>query len=61
MINGSTQTQNPFELRINGILIEKSDSVKYLGVTIDSKLTWRQHILHLEKKMSTACALISKT
>ena len=42
------------------MLLEKSDSVKYLGVTIDSKLTWRQHILHLEKKMSTACALISK-
>ena len=27
---------------------------------IDSKLTWRQHVLHLEKKLSTACALISK-
>ena len=36
---------------MDGQQIPFSDSVKYLGVTLDKKLTWKQH---LEEK-TTAC------
>ena len=32
------------KLKINGTILEYSDTVKYLGVTLDTKLTFKQHI-----------------
>ena len=50
-------------LEINGHLIEQVASYKYLGVTIDNKLTWSDHCqiahkkahqrLHYQKKLRT--------
>ena len=34
------------------ILLERKDYVKYLGVLIDSTLTWKQHILFISSKIS---------
>ena len=42
--------RNISKLNINGIPIEFSDSAKYLGVELDSKLTYRPHILSKIKK-----------
>ena len=36
--------QPPQPLFINGQELEYSDTVKYLGVTLDTKLTWRPHV-----------------
>ena len=60
MINGIVQSENPFNISLNGTCLNKSNSVKYLGVMIDDKLSWKNHIELLEKKLSTACALICK-
>ena len=60
MINGIVQSENPFNISLNGTCLNRSNSVKYLGVMIDDKLSWKIHIELLEKKLSTACALICK-
>ena len=31
-----------FSVKINGFLIEQSDSIKYLGVVLDDKLNWKK-------------------
>ena len=33
-----------FTYHINDVPIKEADFVKYLGVVIDSKLTWKEHI-----------------
>ena len=35
---------------VHGINLQKSDSVKYLGVTIDSNLNWKEHCTSVYNK-----------
>ena len=38
-------------LSINGINIQRSPHVKYLGVIVDDKLNWHPQIYELEKRL----------
>ena len=49
-----------FSVLINQNLIEKSECVKYLGVHLDNKLSWRTHIDKICKKVSKVCGMIYK-
>jgi hypothetical protein len=58
-VNESKSTQTIFTLRkgtcppvqINHINIPLKEQVKYLGLTFDYKLNWRQHIIRKRKQM----------
>ena len=43
---------------INKKAIQQTDHVKYLGVTIDSQLTFSQHIANIVKKVSRVTGLM---
>ena len=49
-----------FDVLLNGITVPLSNSVKYLGVTLDSKLTFKSHIKILETNLSKAVRIICK-
>ena len=38
----------------------RTDSVKYLGIQIDERLTWKQQINHVALKLNKANAMLSK-
>ena len=40
------------------ICLERKDYVKYLGVLIDSNLTWKHHISHIASKISKSVGII---
>ena len=42
------------------ISLERKDYVKYLGVLIDSNLTWKQHILFISSKISKSLGIITR-
>jgi len=42
MISIATRSQNCiFKLSMNGVRIQQTDSIKYLGVIIENKLSWK--------------------
>ena len=51
---------NEFNVSISGNVIAKSDYVKYLGVFLDDRLSWKIHIDKLSKKLSRACGMVYK-
>lgn len=42
------------------ILLERKDYVKYLGILIDSNLTWKQHISFISSKIRKSLGIISR-
>jgi hypothetical protein len=49
-----------FNLHINKVKINETDNIKYLGVTLDSKLNWNLHINNIRNKLARTCGIISK-
>ena len=47
-----------FNYHINNELIREVQHVKYLGITIDSHLTWREHVSVLSHKANATLALL---
>ncbi len=47
-------------LKINNNVIEKTESTKFLGVIIDNKLTWTNHIVHVKNKIAKGIGIIHK-
>ena len=49
-----------FEISMNGVRIQQTDSIKYLGVIIDNKLGWKLQISNLCGNLSQACGVVCK-
>ena len=47
-----------YYLSMNNKVIKRVRQTKFLGVIIDDKLSWKPHILSLNKKLSSACGRI---
>ena len=50
IIGNRLGARNSFNLLINSNIIHRSNTVKYLGVILDNKLTWQPHIDNISKK-----------
>ena len=48
------------DFKIDGVNIQKFSTVKYLGVTFDSNLTWKNHVNELCLKLSKTVGKFSK-
>ena len=42
-------------------MISQVNSAKYLGILVDSKLTWKPHITELSKKLAGTAGIFFKT
>ena len=60
MIGNKMQNLTNFEVIVNHSNIPATNSVKYLGVILESKLTWQPHIEQISVKLSKACDMIFK-
>lgn len=48
------------ELIVNGIVLEKVPTFRYLGLTIDATLSWGEHINKLQRDLSSVCGILWK-
>ena len=58
--NSGDSEQVQHRLCINNHFIKEVDETKFLGVTIDKKLSWIPHINNLHKKLKSASGIIQK-
>ena len=58
----TSRKHNPasFEVSINNHNISPEDNLKYLGVLLDNKLSWKPHIQKVKTQPSRACGILSK-
>ena len=48
------------KIKLNGKKLYETDSVRYLGIQIDKRLTWKRQINHVALKLNKANAMLSK-
>jgi len=49
-----------FKVTINNHTISAEDNLKYLGVLLDNKLSWKPHVQKVKTQLSRACGVLSK-
>ncbi len=49
-----------FVLKYNGKRMDRCSSYKYLGIHLDEKLSWKNHISYLCEKLSKMCGIFAK-
>ena len=47
-------------IRIDESTLNRSTNTKYIGVIIDHKLNWYEHIAHVKKKVSNGISILYK-
>lgn len=60
IIFGNRSTDTDKKLMINGIELERVSEIKFLGVVIDNKLSWKPHINYIKTKISKSLAILNK-
>ena len=60
LIRTITNQRSPLIYHINDVPIKEADFVKYLGVVIDSKLTWKEHIKQVLSKSNASLAFLRR-
>ena len=58
MLFGNLNAQ--FDITINGISISRVRVAKFLGILIDEKLNWKDHIANVKSKLSKSTAILYK-
>ena len=58
MLFGNLNAQ--FDVAINGISSNRVRVAKFLGVLIDEKLNWKDHIANVKSKLSMSTAILYK-
>ena len=47
-------------ISIDGVTLQKVNSLKFLGVCIDHQITWKDHITYIANKLSKRIAIINR-
>jgi hypothetical protein len=50
--------KNTLSFKVNHTIITPVDTARYLGVVMDNKSLWRQHLQHVENKTATRIGLL---
>ena len=57
---GNQRTNVHLEIQLDGVSIERVNEIKFLGVIIDEKISWKSQIKHVQTKMSRCITVLNK-
>lgn len=60
MLFGKFRLNTQVQIVIDGVAIERVHENKFLGVTVDDRLSWKPHITHVKYKVARSIAVINK-
>lgn len=60
MMFGNGRNDLQIEIKMNGVVIEKVNEIKFLGIIIDNKVNWKPHISYVRSKVSRSIAIIGR-
>ena len=60
MLFGNNTLSANIDITINGVNIDRVRVAKFLGVLIDEKLNWKDHIASVKSKLSKSTAILYK-
>ena len=52
---------NPISIMLNGHEVKHTKTFKYLGVTLDQTLSWREHIIKMSKRIGSRISLLARS
>uniref|UniRef100_A0A3P9L4Z8 Reverse transcriptase domain-containing protein n=1 Tax=Oryzias latipes TaxID=8090 RepID=A0A3P9L4Z8_ORYLA len=61
MFFGNYNANKELSIEINNVFIERVTEIKFLGVFIDDKLSWKPHIRHIQTKVSKSISIVNKS
>jgi len=56
----NTREKGDLRIAIENKNIERVESTKFLGIYIDSKLNWKEHIAHVKRKVAISLSVLHK-
>ena len=51
---------NHITIKFNDVELENTDTIKYLGIVLDSQLLWNEHIRHVRNKLCRSIGCIRR-
>ena len=60
MVFGGVRANCEIKLFLNGVKIERVYEIKFLGVILDHKFSWKPHIEYIKKKLAKSIGIIYK-
>ena len=60
MVLSKSKTNEPFSVQISGFEIVQTHGYKYVGIIIDNKLKWHNHITYICRKISKFSGLLHR-
>ena len=58
--NKTNQSKDKFKLSIDNTDVKEVSTYKFLGITVDQNLTWKNHVDDLAKKCSRSIGILHK-
>jgi len=58
MIFSKKRVKNDLRIAIDNHNLEKVEVIQFLGVYIDSKLNWNEHIAHIKRKIAISLSVL---
>ena len=60
VFNDTLNNGHKFKISIDGNCLQRVDNVKFLGIHIDSKLSWKEHVCNISSQIARVVGILER-